>query len=122
MRIVGHNSGDGTTVGWAQLTAAPTAIQRYGKYLVRMRMDKMQNLAKAPLLWTVSNKWPQDGEVDFAEDHTGDGHLHAFSHYADHSGKHLYTTHESPAGKSGTDWHTWGVEWTPNSLTYTLDG
>lgn len=107
-------------VGWAQLTKA--AVQQYGKYEVRMRADVSTNNAVAPLLWPASPDavWPRDGEIDFAEDYTGERHMNAFSHFDD--GGSQYTSHASPPDVSGADWHTWGVEWTATSVKYTLDG
>lgn len=124
MDILGERKeGDAEMVtGWAQLTKNPAAVQKYGKYEVRMRADALENNAVAPLLWPAGPDivWPRDGELDFAEDYTGARSLSAYSHYDD--GGHQFTSHPSPASVSAADWHTWGVEWTATSVKYTLDG
>jgi hypothetical protein len=124
MDILGERKeGDAEMVtGWAQLTKNAAAVQKYGKYEVRMRADALENNAVAPLLWPAGPDivWPRDGELDFAEDYTGGRKLSAFSHFDD--GGHQFTSHSSPSGISGADWHTWGVEWTATSVKYTLDG
>jgi beta-glucanase (GH16 family) len=40
--------------------------QKYGKYKVRLRMDRGKGVAAIALLWPVLDQWPP--EIDFAED------------------------------------------------------
>jgi beta-glucanase (GH16 family) len=106
-------------VGWAQLSNEPGAVLTYGKYLVRQRADTYNDLAIATLTWPfAANTWPP--EIDFAEDDSGNRHFWSHNHYADANGKNQYTSNDS--GVTNPDWHTWGLEWTPTSVTYTLDG
>lgn len=116
-----HASFDGAqgSAGWA---LNKSMVQTYGKFLVRMRGDRATNLAEAPLLWPQSENWPGDGEIDFAEDDFGDRTCYAFSHYANASGNDAYVMSGPEQGHSLADWHTWGVEWTPDALRYTVDG
>ncbi len=112
-------SGDEPVVGWAQLTNTPAALLRYGKLLVRQRADVFEHVEIATLTWPVAaNVWPP--EVDFVEDDDGDRHWYAFNHYKDASGKNQQTWDDS--GLTSSDWHTWGIEWTPSAVTYTRDG
>jgi beta-glucanase (GH16 family) len=92
--------------------------QRYGKYLVRFRMDRGKGVAGVLLLWPVADVWPP--EVDFAE--TGGvseerDEMSATLHY----GKDNHQLQRTVRADF-TRWHTMGVEWTPGRLVYTLDG
>ncbi|HWD08575.1 MAG TPA: glycoside hydrolase family 16 protein, partial [Actinomycetota bacterium] len=94
-------------------------VQTYGQYDVRFRVDKGDGIGYAALLWPSYTSWPP--EIDFAEDGGGD-----------RSG----TTATWHCGSNGDDscqeqanltidvsrWHTLGVQWTPTSLVYTIDG
>jgi hypothetical protein len=112
-------AGDEPVVGWAQLTNTPAALLTYGKLLVRQRADVFEHVEIATLTWPfAANVWPP--EVDFVEDDDGDRHWYAFNHYKDASGKNQQTWDDS--GLTSADWHTWGIEWTPSSVTYTRDG
>ena len=110
------NAGEEAVVGWAQLTNDPAAELEYGKFLVRQRADVFSNVAIATLLWPVAqNVWPP--EVDFVEDDVGDRHWYAYNHYQDSK---TQTVEDAQLTNDG--WHTWGVEWAPESVTYTRDG
>lgn len=86
----------------------------YGAYFVRSRVTgKGPN--EVELLWPLNNTWPP--EIDFNE--TGGSIISSSSslHYgADNTvvRSHVYI--------NMTQWHTWGVIWTPTSVTYTVDG
>jgi hypothetical protein len=88
--------------------------QTYGAYFVRSRVTG-GGATDVQLLWPASNVWPP--EVDFNE--TG-GRTFATS----------ATVHFGPSNQivqnelriNVLQWHTWGVIWTPSSLTYTVDG
>jgi beta-glucanase (GH16 family) len=94
----------------------PALSQSYGKYLVRMRVDKGNGIGYAALLWRSDDS--PEGEVDFAEDAGGDRtkttatqHWGAENHILQH---YLYGDFSV--------WHTFGIEWTPGTFTYTVDG
>ena len=92
--------------------------QRYGKYLVRFRMDGGKGVAGIMLLWPVRDHWPP--EIDFAETGGMDGargEISATLHY----GAENHQIQRTVRGDF-TRWHVMGVEWTPRRLVYTLDG
>ncbi|MCU1603275.1 MAG: exsH [Frankiales bacterium] len=90
-----------------------SVAQTYGKYVVRARFDKSTTIAHAMLLWPTSG-WPP--EVDFSEGPTTQGVM-ATSHWASgNSQQHAFKKVDM------TQWHTYGVEWTPTRLAYTIDG
>lgn len=89
--------------------------QTYGAYFVRSRVTGA-GPTNVELLWPANNSWPP--EIDFNET---DGSAN-FS---------TATTHFTAANTQDqvklsnidmTQWHTWGVIWTPKGITYTVDG
>ncbi len=96
----------------------------YGMYLVRMRGDSEPGLAinNLAILWPAAqNVWPP--EVDFFQDLGGSRQSFSASLHAGPDGNGSCCVVASPTVNSdGTQWHTYGVEWTPTSLTYTIDG
>jgi len=100
------------------LSSAPAIRQTYGKYEVRLRVESGYGVGSDALLWPSRGPWPP--EVDFAEN---DGvqkartQMHAFVHYgADNRQVQRMTT------GNFTRWHTFGLEWTPGRLVFTVDG
>ena len=87
--------------------------QTYGAYFVRSRMTA-EGPNDVELLWPLAKVWPP--EIDFNE-----------------TDKPTYTTGTVHFGANNQidqvqlmantlQWHTWGVIWTPKSITYTVDG
>ena len=92
--------------------------QQYGKYLVRLRMDKGTGIAMIALLWPSADVWPP--EIDFAENGGGDRrHNTATLHYTDVDGDRRL---QRRLAVDLTKWHVFGVEWMPHRLRYTIDG
>jgi hypothetical protein len=88
--------------------------QTYGAYFVRSRMTG-PGPTGVELLWPADGSWPP--EIDFNETYgTTDG-TSATAHYgASNSQIQRSLTTDM------TQWHTWGVIWTPTAITYTVDG
>lgn len=100
------------------VSSAPALRQTYGKYVVRFRIDGGKGIAGVLLLWPSGNGWPP--EIDFAEDGgagAGRDTMTATLHYGAQN-----ATIQRTVSADFTRWHTMGVEWTPGTLTYTLDG
>lgn len=87
--------------------------QVYGAYFVRSRMTGA-GPTQAELLWPTGT-WPP--EIDFNETFGGDSSTMATVHY---SGANLEDQRLLTIDM--TQWHTWGVIWSPTSITYTVDG
>ncbi len=107
---------DGEYLG-AALTAGDTYGQQFGRFSIRWRADPVPGFGLAFLLWPDSERWPDDGEIDFPEGWL-DGSITATAHHADPAGgRDRFDT-----GVSMTDWHVTTVEWTPSAVTFSLDG
>ena len=103
--------------------------QTYGLFEVRAKFpaDTVPGVQTTLWLWPVNSKaygllWPDSGEIDFAE------------WYSEYSGIDIPIVHYNRAiGATDTNtahcalpapdtFHTYGLEWTPTSLTILLDG
>ena len=86
----------------------------FGAFFVRSRITG-PGPNDAELLWPKSNVWPP--EIDFNEN---GGSIRATS-----STVHYGVTNpiiQSFVSSDMSQWHTWGVIWTPDAITVTLDG
>jgi hypothetical protein len=88
--------------------------QRYGAYFVRSRISR-PGPNEAELLWPAGKVWPP--EIDFNET----GGTTASTSTSVHFGK-ANTIVRSHIFIDMTQWHTWGVIWTPKYILYTVDG
>jgi hypothetical protein len=86
----------------------------YAAYFVRSRMTG-PGPTGVQLLWPAAHVWPP--EVDFNESNGTIGGTSATVHWGA-SNEQDQRTH----AVNLTQWHTWGVIWTPTSITYTVDG
>ncbi|HWD95589.1 MAG TPA: family 16 glycosylhydrolase [Acidimicrobiales bacterium] len=90
-----------------------TAAHTYGAYFVRSRITG-PGPTQVEMLWPTAG-WPP--EVDFAETYGATNLAQATLHY----GNSNQTIHKNITINM-TAWHTWGIVWTPTSITYTVDG
>ena len=109
------------TEGGQHLVSAPvvkdTYGQVYGRYSVRFRSDTLKGYKTAWLLWPDTQRWPDDGEIDFPEGNL-DGTIGAFSHFASSAGGQ----DEFGSSSSFDAWHTATIEWVPGKVSFALDG
>ncbi len=101
----------------AGVCAPGATTQIYGKYLMRMRIDKAYGTRATALLWPTVGFPP---EIDFYEIEATDGDRLT----------NLLTNHYKPGDTmeharipgSYSAWHVIGVEWTPTAIRFTMDG
>lgn len=93
--------------------------QTYGKYEIRMRADNAKGLGFTVLLWP-KDTWPP--EIDMIADvglspriGTGVGTVLG-------SGSNPGVVGVKDTTADLSQWHTWGAEWTPGKVVFTLDG
>lgn len=88
----------------------------YGRYVIRFEADPVPGYKPAWLLWPDSNDW-SDAEIDSPRrdlNSTFDAYMH---HRADPTAQDAYST-----GATYTGGHTETVRWTPQAVTFYLDG
>src|SRR5665213_1058773 len=91
--------------------------QTYGAYFVRSRVTGAGPTG-VELLWPVANVWPP--EIDFNETNGSTSGTTATNIWAATSTTRSQV--QVNLSINMTQWHTWGVIWTPTSVTYTVDG
>lgn len=102
---------------WASGALSNRLNMTYGKFLIRSRFDAGQGTRAVADLWPHGH-WPP--EIDFFEiGGTDPGRTHATQ--TDHFAPDNSMNHTGVACDC-TQWHTIGVEWTPQSIVYTMDG
>ena len=88
--------------------------QTYGAFFVRSRITGA-GPNESDLLWPFNNQWPP--EVDFNET----GAVASSTSWTVHFGGDNSIVQQT-LRVDMTKWHTWGVIWTPTTLTFTVDG
>jgi beta-glucanase (GH16 family) len=99
----------------------------YGYFEARMKMPV--GGGTWPAFWTLGSNigtvpWPRSGELDIME-YAGNAPTKSTSaaHYANSLGLHEYKsgfqTHTAPLS---SEFHTYGMLWTPNTVTFTFNG
>lgn len=86
----------------------------YGAYFIRSRVTG-PGPDQNEMLWPVAHVWPP--EVDFNEM----GNSTSSTSWTVHFG-HGSTFVQNTRRFNMERWHTWGVIWTPRSMTFTIDG
>ena len=112
MRLITSRGATGSWVagGVSQFGVGHT----YGAYFVRSRVTG-PGPDQNEMLWPVAHVWPP--EVDFNET----GYSTTSTSWTVHYG-HGNAFMQETGTFAMTRWHTWGVIWTPTSLTFTMDG
>jgi Glycosyl hydrolases family 16 len=95
--------------------------QTDGMYLVRMKGDYEPgiNISDILLLWPDSNVWPP--EIDFFEDSGGARSGYQATVHLGPNGDNSNQVHVN-VSNDATQWHTYGVQWTASTITFTVDG
>ena len=94
--------------------------QLYGRYIVRARWDSIYGYHVSFLLWPDSDTWPTDGEIDFPEDDFDSTSVNAFEHWQ--GGTSGGSQYSWGAPNTGSQWHTYEIDWLPSSVTFLEDG
>ncbi len=120
-----HTDANGRHVGAALVPIGPGvssgAGQLYGRYDLRMRADGAQGYKAVFILWPDSNRWPQDGEIDYPEADlaaTQSGGATHFEGGVSGNSQDWWVT----SGYSYNAWHTYTIQWTPTAVSYYIDG
>jgi len=97
--------------------------QQNGKYLIRFRMDAGRGIGHVLLMMPSGEGWPP--EIDFSEDGAVSSSVRnhtAATLHCGSGGSDSCRVQSSLGGIDLTVWHTMGMEWTPASVVYSLDG
>ena len=115
LRIAGGKGPDGRDVSGG---LSSDVNLRYAHVDVCFRVDKGAGYSAIALLWPQSEKWPDDGEIDIAEVNRGArAYANSFVHNHANNDRLGHTTVADFTG-----WHVMSVDWTPDHVTFYLDG
>lgn len=96
---------------------------KYGKVEFKMKLDNGQKGAW-PAVWmmpeTAVRGWPNDGEIDIVERLNSDDFVYQTLHFGNGSPKDL--SHGGKGRIKNGDWNVYGLEWTPESIVWTVNG
>jgi beta-glucanase (GH16 family) len=94
---------------------------QYGRVEIRAKMPKGQGFW--PALWMLPSDGSTSGwlpEIDIYESINNEGRYFGNHHFPTGSGQSQLGP--IPVNTDTTAWHVYGFDWTPDSLTWTLDG
>ncbi len=115
LRITGGKGPDGRDVSGG---LSGDVNLKYAHADVCFRVDKGAGYSAIALLWPQSEKWPDDGEIDIAEVNRGArAYANSFVHNHANNDRLGHTT-----VADFTKWHVLSVDWTPDHVTFYLDG
>ena len=110
-----------------KITTAGKFTQKYGHVEARIKIPKGQGIW--PAFWMLgddiaSNPWPNCGEIDIMENVGKEPNIvHGSAHGPGYSGGNPLTgTYTLPSGNFSDDFHTFAVDWAPDSIKWSVDG
>ncbi len=110
----------------ARLNTSGRFTQTYGHFEARIKMSRGQGIW--PAFWMLGDDiggvgWPQCGEIDIMENIGREpSTVHGTIHGPGYSGEGGIGAPYSIGGSFFDDFHTFAVDWSPNSLTWSVDG
>lgn len=103
----------------------------YGYIEVKAKVPYMAGIGTWPAIWMMPTEdfygyWPRSGEIDIMEYVASD---YRYVHFSQHSykynnidGANLHKTIKSYCPTAYTEFHTYGLQWTPETMIWYLDG
>ncbi|THA60939.1 glycosyl hydrolase family protein [Streptomyces sp. A0958] len=112
----------------ARLNTSGKFTQQYGHVEARMKIPRGQGMW--PAFWMLGNDigqvgWPNSGEIDIMENVGFEpSTVHGTLHGPGYSGSGgIGAGYTLPGGKAfADDFHTFAVDWAPDSITWSVDG
>ena len=107
----------------ASITTEHIADWYYGKIEGRFKIPQGKGLWAC--FWTLGSnirevEWPSCGEIDIFEHINTEKIIHGTGHWANDSAKRIGKGYVSPSFDV-TQWHTYSIIWTPNSIKWFVD-
>jgi hypothetical protein len=115
----------------ASIITKGKAAWLYGYVEVRAKVPYMAGIGTWPAIWMMPRDdffggWPRSGEIDIMEYVASD---YRYVHFSQHSykytnvdGANLHKTTKAYCPTAYTEFHTYGLQWTPETMIWYLDG
>jgi Bacterial Ig domain/Glycosyl hydrolases family 16 len=103
-----------------KVTGSSPYGQKYGRYAIRFRTDRLPGYKMAWMLWPDSSNNQVDGEIDWPEMNLDGTAIWGFVHRTNQTNSDDQAWFKKPAVLS--NWHTAVIEWKPNLVVVLLDG
>lgn len=124
--ITARREGDGSYTS-ARMVTKDKFERAYGRFEARIKLPRGQGIW--PAFWMLGadfpeTQWPHSGEIDIMENIGREPHMvHGSLHGPGYSGGEGVTgSYTHPQGWSfADDFHTFAVDWQPNSITWYVD-
>ena len=125
-------TGDRPTYACGGIFTDKTFNFQYGYVEVRAKFDCAQGAW--PAIWMMpvdGSNWPQNGEIDILEHLNYEGIAHQTLHFKNAAGGNTTLGTVDAAGRSTAyyssvedklDYHTYGLEWMPEGISFLMDG
>jgi beta-glucanase (GH16 family) len=95
--------------------------RQYGRWEARMRVPRgASQYHPVLILWPADDRWPESGEVDYAEARGANSPTIEFNYLSNSSGAPTWTAGAREIDL--TQWHNYAVEWTPEAMRGFVDG
>lgn len=124
-------SGANDTYACGGIFTEKTFTFQYGYVEVRAKFDCAPGVWPAIWMMPTNGPWPQTGEIDIMEHLNYEGIVHQTLHYNAANGQKTTSGTVNANGGSTAyfdsvadkaDFHTYGVEWTPEAVVFYMDG
>lgn len=115
----------------ASIITKGKAAWLYGYVEVRAKVPYLQGIGTWPAIWMMPRDdfygyWPRSGEIDIMEYVASDyRNVHFSQHsykYNNIDGANLHKTKSVYCPTAYTEFHTYGLQWTPETMIWYLDG
>ncbi|WP_143305385.1 family 16 glycosylhydrolase [Chitinophaga vietnamensis] len=120
---------DGNNFSASQLATHQTYLQKYGYFEARCRMNRSLGphssfWLQSPTMGATNNPTVDGAEIDVFEYHLANGPdiIRQNLHWNGYGVNHRTTGSKETIPGSGNGFHTFGLEWTPNSYIFYVDG
>ncbi|MCY9784118.1 family 16 glycosylhydrolase [Nocardiopsis sp. EMB25] len=125
--ITARRESDGSYTS-ARMTTQDRFERAYGRFEARIRIPEGQGIW--PAFWMLGDSfpdtpWPDSGEIDIMENIGREPHLvHGTVHGPGYSGAEgIGAPYAHPQGWAfADDFHVFAVDWTPDAITWSVDG
>jgi beta-glucanase (GH16 family) len=107
----------------ARLLTANTFTQTYGRFEARIKIPRGQGIW--PAFWMLGGlPWPDRGEIDIMENIGREpNRVYGTLHGPGYSGGNaISSSYTLPSGNFADAFHTFAVDWAPDSVTWYVDG